>query len=92
MTGVLIALVAGIAVGLLLRRREALIVFSERITTGAIYLLLWLLGLSVGANDTVIRNLGNLGIQSFTLCSGGIVGSVLVSLLVYTAFFRKEQQ
>ena len=69
----------------MLRGRERLISVSDRLTTGAIFLLLFLLGISVGTNDQVVGNIGTLGVQAAVLTAGGIAGSVAASCLVSPA-------
>ena len=64
---ILVGLLLGMGVGYGLRRRELLIVFSGRVMGWAVYLLLFLLGLSVGDNQTVLRALPQLGGQALLL-------------------------
>jgi len=83
---VLLFLAVGIFAGYLVRSRKGILATASTATTWSLYLLIFLLGTSVGTNDTVVRALGRLGMQAFILSAGGIVGSVLVSCLVSRAF------
>ena len=89
--GIVIALlVAGILLGYLLRNKRRFLVLSARLTDGAIFLLLFFLGVSVGMNEEVVSNFQNIGLQAFLLTVLGTQGSVVVSWLFYLLFFRKR--
>ncbi len=85
---VIACLIAGILVGFLLRDKEKLISLSDQTSVYAIYLLLFLLGLSAGGNKIVLSSFARLGWMAFVLTAGSIVGSVLLSWVVYRRFFR----
>ena len=78
----------GITLGYLLRKRTILQKLNRPIGY-TIYLLLFFLGLSVGSNNDIIRNLPTLGGQAFLLAFAGTLGSVLAARLIYNLFFRK---
>jgi hypothetical protein len=88
MLAILSFLVLGIGIGFIGRRWAAILALADKVTHGAVYLLLFLLGVSVGLNKTVMSGLVNLGLQALLLSSGAVLGSVLVSILVYHYFFR----
>jgi uncharacterized membrane protein YbjE (DUF340 family) len=90
MVTVISLLVAGIILGYLLRNRRKFLVVSARLTDGAIFLLLFFLGVSVGMNEEVISNFQNIGLQAFLLTVLATLGSVLVTWLFYLLFFRKR--
>jgi uncharacterized membrane protein YbjE (DUF340 family) len=73
---IMLFFVAGIVFGRLLRGRRQVISLADRLTTGSIYLLLFVLGLSVGSNEQVLSHIGALGIQAAILALGAIAGSV----------------
>jgi hypothetical protein len=91
MLTILSFLVLGIGIGFIGRRRAAVLALADKVTHGAVYLLLFLLGVSVGLNKTVMSGLVNLGLQALLLSSGAVLGSVLVSMLVYNYFFRPAE-
>lgn len=62
------------------------------IITWAIYLLLFLLGISVGSNETIISNIGKIGMQSLLLTAGAVSGSVFFSWIIYKLFFLKHEE
>jgi hypothetical protein len=79
---VLVFLAAGIAAGLLLGRRSWLVAAADRLSALAVCLLVFLLGLAVGSNQAVIRNLGPLGLRAAALGLAGVLGSVLAARFV----------
>jgi uncharacterized membrane protein YbjE (DUF340 family) len=79
---ILLCLLLGIGLGVLLRERRALIKWSGRATTWSVYLLVFCLGGAVGANRTILDNLGRMGWQAVLICIGGILGSVCLVRLV----------
>ncbi len=81
-------LAAGILIGFLLREKDRFISLIDKMTTLAIYLLLFSLGISVGISERIMRNVGIYGAKSLILSSGAIIGSVLVSYFVYLSLFR----
>lgn len=81
----------GIAIGWLLRKIELLQRVGKLITV-TIILLLFLLGVSVGANEDIVNNLGTLGMQAFLIASAGTLGSLLAAWAVYHYFFKERKQ
>lgn len=84
---VLVFLVAGTFLGIILRRQKWILKTADSATHWAIYLLLFLLGLSVGANETVMKSLATLGLQAFLLSSGAVLGSAVAAMGVYHWFW-----
>jgi uncharacterized membrane protein YbjE (DUF340 family) len=84
---VILFLAAGVIVGYLFRSKRTFLTGAGIAAMWSLYLLIFLLGISVGANESAIRAFGRLGWQAFVLCTGGIVGSILVSCIVSRTFF-----
>jgi len=76
--------------GYFLRKKNRIIKFTDKMTTGAICFLLFLLGLSVGGNEIIINSIAKLGVQAFVLTAGAVSGSVLLSYFVYVYIFRRK--
>jgi uncharacterized membrane protein YbjE (DUF340 family) len=89
---VIIIMTSGMLTGYLFRNQKMISKPVGVIITWAIYLLLFLLGISVGTNDSIINNLDKLGFEAFLLTIGAIGGSVAVSWFTYTFFFRKDEK
>lgn len=77
----------GVSAGLLLRHNPPK--YLGKTINLVIYLLLLLLGISVGANKMIIGNLHTLGIQALIITLGAITGSVLLSWLLYRYLYKR---
>lgn len=89
---VILIMTSGMVAGYFLRNRKWVSKPVGIVITWAIYLLLFLLGISVGTNDTIISNIGKIGIQALLLTIGAVTGSILLSWLTYKFFFRKHEE
>lgn len=69
---------AGIIVGRLFHTHQRVKLVSEKLMMWAVYLLLFLLGISVGRNPQIIENFHTLGWQAFLLALGAIGGSLFL--------------
>ena len=81
---------AGIVLGYFLRTRKRLAAINDKFITYAIYLLLLLLGISIGSNKTIVANLPVLGVKALIVTIGAMVGSILLALLTYKLFFKNR--
>lgn len=79
---------AGIGIGFLLRNRK--LPGISQLTIGLIWLLLFLLGLEVGYNEDLIRNLHALGLEALLLAAAGVLGSVLLARLLWVYLYRRK--
>lgn len=89
MINVVIIMSIGITIGVILNKKIHFIATVEKLATYSTWLLLFLLGISIGSNQVIIRNIGTLGIEAFILSFGAISGSVLLSFILYR-FFKDE--
>lgn len=81
----------GIAAGWLFREVALLQKIGKPITC-TIILLLFLLGVSVGANENIVNNLPALGFQAFLIAVAGTSGSLLAAWGVYHFFFKERNR
>lgn len=81
----------GIAVGYFLRKIEFLQKIGKPVSY-TILVLLFLLGISVGANESIVNNLATLGGQAFLIAFAGTAGSVLAAWAVYFFFFTERNR
>lgn len=88
---VLAIMVLGIGIGLYVGNRPKIIKIVGILTSFAIFLLLFLLGIGVGTNDKIINNLHSIGLQALVLTVGAILGSLVCAYLVYKFFFLKTK-
>lgn len=92
MITVLVLMTLGILIGWFLHKKEKILKITSELTNWAIYLLLFLLGLSVGTNEEILNNFDKIGYQSIMITVFAVLGSVLVSWLTYILFFKKNER
>ncbi len=90
MLTVVLIMMAGVVLGYFLRKRKRLAAINDKLITYAIYLLLLLLGISIGSNKTIVANLPVLGVKALVVTIGAMVGSILLALLTYNIFFKNR--
>ena len=78
----------GIGIGYLLRDLRFLQKVEKSISL-TIFLLLFILGVSIGSNSLIVNNLGKFGWQAIILAVSGVLGSLLAARLVLQLFFKK---
>ena len=62
---------------------------TEKTISLTIFLLLFILGVSIGSNSLIVNNLGKFGWQAIVLAVSGVLGSLIAARLVLQLFFRK---
>lgn len=80
---------AGIAVGYLARRFGPLQKIGKPISY-TIFLLLFLLGITVGSNREIINNLSSLGGEALAIAVSATLGSLVAAWAVYRLFFKER--
>jgi len=83
---IFLSILTGTALGAALHHREKLIRLFDRALWGVIFLLLFLLGFSIGRNPQVMASLGELGLHALLLALGSLFGSVLVTAWIDRLF------
>ena len=78
----------GIILGYIFRNLDFL---KKKTISYTIILLLFIMGLSVGANDRIIENLGSFGWQAAIIAFSATCGSIIAAWLVLTLFFKKGE-
>ncbi|NLF43750.1 MAG: lysine exporter LysO family protein [Bacteroidales bacterium] len=91
MLTVVLIMCAGILAGYLLRSKKKLILLSEKLVTWAIFLLLFLLGIAIGANPQIMNNLHSLGLKALLITIGAVAGSITLAWLTYRLFFKNKE-
>jgi uncharacterized membrane protein YbjE (DUF340 family) len=92
MITVIAIMAIGIATGFFIRTKKNLVSLADRLTMWSIYLLLFLLGIAIGANKIIVSNLHTLGFKALIITLGGILGSVLLSWVVYHLLFKRDSK
>ena len=78
----------GIGIGYVLRN-WSILQKTEKTISLTIFLLLFILGVSIGSNSLIVNNLGKFGWQAIVLAVSGVLGSLIAAGLVLQLFFRK---
>ena len=78
-------MICGIILGYAFKERN--LKFVQKLINYAIFLLLFLLGITVGANGDVMNNLHSIGSDALLITLAAVAGSVLCAWGVYRFFF-----
>ncbi len=78
----------GIGIGYALRNWK-LLQKTEKTISATIFMLLFILGVSIGSNNLIVDNLGKFGGQAMILAFSSILGSLVASRLILQIFFKK---
>lgn len=82
-------MVCGIILGYVFKEKN--LKFVQKLINYAIFLLLFLLGITVGANGDVMNNLDSIGLEALLITLAAIIGSVLCAWGVYRFFFMSTK-
>ncbi|MDO4497424.1 MAG: lysine exporter LysO family protein [Bacteroidales bacterium] len=85
---IILIMLSGMAAGYLLRRHRP--AFLSALITGLIWLLLFLLGLEVGANQELIKALPTLGVEALIITMAALAGCMVGSWLLWRNMVRKS--
>ena len=91
MFSIIAIMLTGITLGYLFRNKTFL-QNTEKTISLTIFLLLFIMGITIGSNDNLISNLGNFGWQAAIIAFSATCGSVLASWLVMRFFFKKDTE
>lgn len=86
---VIACMLSGITVGFFFRKYKFR--FIHQLILTLIWMLLFLLGLEVGLNDMVVKQFASLGVEAFLLATGGTLGSVILSWLLWRTIRIKPE-
>ncbi len=90
MIQVLILMIIGIVIGRFIRNNRKLIKINDKLTTIAIFILLFAMGINIGLNDKIIRDLDNVGLSALLITVAALLGSLVFSLFVYKLWFKNK--
>lgn len=87
-------MLTGMLIGYLLRSKR--LTWIHKIITFLIWTLLFLLGIDVGGNETIIKGLPTLGLEAVIITLAAVIGSTLCAwglwYLLYIKNRRKETE
>ena len=78
----------GMLLGFLLRAKQRIVSGNEKLITYAIYLLLFMMGVSIGSNEQIMNSLSTLGIVALIVSMGAIIGSILTGFWCLNCFLK----
>lgn len=81
-------LIGGIIFGVFLRKVN--LKFLPKAIMIIIWILLFILGIEVGSNPEVVRNLGTLGVRAFLITLAALAGSILCGYLLWIYIKRQK--
>jgi len=91
MTEILFLMLTGILTGFIFKKKRNIVTAADKLAGWSIYLLLFLLGLSIGNNQMIITNFATIGLTSVILTLSGISGSVFFSFIIYKFLFQRNE-
>ena len=80
----------GIIFGYLMRRHR--LTHISRLTTGFIWVLLFVLGIEVGSNPNIMKSLHTLGFESLFIAVMSTIGSVIAAMLLWKSVKKDEEK
>lgn len=89
MFSIIATMMTGISLGYLFRN-QTILQKTEKTISLTIFLLLFIMGVTIGSNEELISNLGNFGWQAAVISFAATCGSVLSAWLVMKFFFHKD--
>lgn len=81
-------LVAGIPFGYLFRRSSQTVYWTDRLLTFSVWVLLFLLGLGLGADAGLMREIQVIGLQALCVTFFAVLGSLIFAYLVAKFFYK----
>lgn len=88
---VLFLLIIGIGIGYVCRKLTFLHNIEKTISC-TVFLMLFVFGVSIGANDELVRNLDRFGYQATLLAVLGTAGSLIGAYFAYRLLFKEERR
>ncbi len=89
---VIVLFITGIIAGRFFRNSNSARKGIDILVTWAVYILLFLLGISVGINDKIINDFSRIGYTSVLLTIGAVLGSIILAKIVYVYFFDRSSE
>lgn len=83
-------MLAGILIGYLLRNKR--LHGIHRMITVLIWLLLFLLGVDAGSNETIIKGLHSIGLEAAAITIGAVTGSTLFAWGLWRLIYERRHK
>lgn len=85
-------LLIGAVIGHHFKGNKYVIKYIHIVSFWSVLILLFLLGFSVGQNETIISNMHKIGLKSLVLSIAAVLGSAVLSMFVYNRYFKTEER
>jgi uncharacterized membrane protein YbjE (DUF340 family) len=92
MTIIFAMLALGAVIGHRYKGNKYVIKYIHIVSFWSVLILLFLLGFAVGQNELITSNLHKIGLKSLVLSIGTVLGSSVMSMIVYRKYFRQEEK
>ncbi len=88
---VLAIIIVGVLLGTQIRSAHAPALFSKLLNI-IIYILLLVMGISVGGNERIVSNLSTIGLNATIIALGAILGSITFAAIIYNYIFKTGEE
>ena len=85
-------ILGGIPLGYALRRRPSAVRWTNHALSGIIYVLLFLIGVSLGGNADLLSRVSELGLQGVVIGLLGSLGSAFAAWVLFKTLFQKAEK
>lgn len=92
MLNILISLLLGFVIGYKKWLNEKMILFNGKLQTVFLLLLIFVMGMSIGIDKSILTQLPVLGGTAFVFAVATCIGSVAVVYIISRIFFREEKK
>lgn len=79
----------GAVLGFLLRRTPV-VGWLSRLTMATIVLLLFLMGIEIGGNEQIVKNLSSLGVEAVMIAVAATLGSITAARVIYKVLLKSK--
>ncbi len=81
-------IILGVLLGQFIKSPKAPTLFSKALNV-IIYILLLVMGISVGGNEQIVSNLSTIGLKALIITAGAMLGSCICAMLIFKKFFNQ---
>lgn len=90
MISIILTMLAGTGLGYLLRNVKIMKKCGLAVSV-VIWIMLFSLGLKIGADRELTGNLSGIGLHALVLAAFGVAGSIIAATIVYKLLFKEKQ-
>jgi uncharacterized membrane protein YbjE (DUF340 family) len=90
MWSIVLFLSIGIAIGFLFNLNEKAKKINSNLQLLGLVLLLFSMGISIGANEKIVNSIGKIGLQSFLFAFFSIASTVAVGFIISKFVYRRN--